>query len=300
MSATDALFPGFESREIETAAGRIFLRTGGSGPPLLLIHGFPQTHAMWHRVAPQLAEHFSLVMPDLRGYGRSSAPPGDAGHMTYSKRAMAEDMIAVMEGLGHSAFRVVGHDRGARVAYRLALDHPARVERLALLDIAPTVTMWDTMDAEKAMKVYHWAFLAQPTPMPETLLQGASAMWLDHTIASWSRDGLDAYDPRAMDDYRAFFAEPARIHACCEDYRAGATVDVEHDRADLAMTKRIFCPVYVLWGTRGIPAAGGPLNQWIRTFAPRAEGKAIDAGHFVAEENPQATLDALLPFLSAA
>jgi len=295
----DELFPGSETRVVETAAGRIFVRTMGSGPPLLLIHGFPQTHAMWHRIAPTLAERFGLVMPDLRGYGRSSAPEGDAAHARHSKRAMAEDMIAVMEALGHATFRVVGHDRGGRVAYRLALDHPDRVERLAVLDIAPTVVMWDTMDAAKAMKVYHWAFLAQPKPMPEKLIEGAARLYLDHTIASWTRDkSLAAFDPRALDDYRAFFSEPARIHACCEDYRAGATIDVEHDRDDLAVGKRIPCPVFVLWGAAGIPAAGGPLDQWIRTFAPQAEGRAIDAGHFVAEENPEATLAALKPFLA--
>ncbi len=296
----DALFPGSTTREVATAAGRIFVRVMGSGPPLLLVHGFPQTHAMWHRLAPVLAGRFTLVMPDLRGYGRSSAPEGDAAHAFYSKRAMAEDMIAVMDALGHDRFRVVGHDRGARVSYRLALDHPARVERLALLDIAPTVVMWDTMDAARALKVYHWAFLAQPKPMPERLLEGAPTMWIDHTIASWTRDrNLEAFDPRALDDYRAFFSEPARIHACCEDYRAGATVDVEHDRADLAMGKRIFCPVSIIWGSAGIPAAGGPLNQWIASFAPQAEGRAVDAGHFVAEENPAATLETLLPFLAA-
>jgi haloacetate dehalogenase len=294
------LFPGFRSHWIDTDAGRIFARSGGMGPALLLIHGFPQTHVMWHAIAPHLSRFFTLVIPDLRGYGWSSTPSGDAAHQTYSKRAMGADLVRVMETLGHIRFGVIGHDRGGRVGYRLALDHPGRVERLAVLDISPTVSMWDTMDAKKALQVYHWAFLAQPSPMPERLIGAHPTFWLDHTIASWTRDkSLAGFDPRALSHYRAFFNAPERIHACCEDYRAGATIDVAHDRLDLEAKKTITCPTFVLWGSAGIPAAGGPLGQWRETFAPEAQGQAIDAGHFVAEENPEASLKALMPFLGS-
>ena len=295
------LFPGFQSHWIPVEIGKIFARSGGKGPPLLLLHGFPQTHVMWHRVAPALAEHFTVVAMDLRGYGWSSAPKGDGGTAVYSKRAMGQDAVAVMHALGHARFAVVGHDRGARVSYRLALDHPGRVERLALLDIMPTATMWDSMDAKRALQVYHWSFLAQPAPVPERLLTADPLPWLDHTLASWTKaKDLSGFDPRALAHYRAFFNNPDRIHATCEDYRAGATVDPAQDRTDLAAGTRIVCPTHVVWGAAGIPAAGSsPLDTWHAGLAPQATGEAVDAGHFVAEENPQATLAALLPFLTA-
>lgn len=295
MSELPELFPGFASHHIETGAGPIFARSGGNGPPVVLVHGFPQTHAEWHLVATRLAERFSVVVPDLRGYGRSAAPAG----VSYSKRAMANDVALVMQGLGHERFAVVGHDRGARVGYRLALDEPDLVTRLALLDIMPTVAMWDGMDAARAMQVYHWTFLAQPSPLPEALIAGDWRHYLNHTLASWTAKGsLAPFDERALAHYRAFFCDPARIHACCEDYRAGATVDVAHDRADLEAGRTIACPTLVLWGAAGIPAAtSSPLGVWRRTFAPQAEGRAIDSGHFLPEENPGATLEALLAFL---
>ncbi len=293
------LFPGFASHWIDTAEGRTFARSGGSGPALALLHGFPQTHAMWHAIAPALAERFTLVAMDLRGYGWSSAPRSEGGAL-YAKRAMAADVIEVMQALGHVRFSLAGHDRGARVGYRLALDHPGRVARLALLDILPTLTMWETMDASRALQVYHWMFLAQPAPMPETLIGGQPAYWLDHTIASWTAArSLKGFDARALAHYRAFFSDPARIHATCEDYRAGATLDLAHDREARAAGLTTGCPTHVLWGTSGIPAEGAsPLDAWRATFAPDATGEAIAGGHFIAEENSAATASALLAFLA--
>ena len=298
MSDLADLFPGFESHHIATDEGTIFTRVGGAGEPLVLLHGFPQTHVMWHEIAQELAQHFRVILLDLRGYGWSTAPHSDAKHTPYSKRAMAGDVLRVIEELGFTQFRLVGHDRGARVAYRLALDHPGRVKKLALLDIIPTIAMWERMDAKRAMQVYHWSFLAQPEPMPETLIGKAPTEWLEHTLASWtmSKD-LSAFDPRALKHYRAFFNDPARIHATCEDYRAGATLDIDADEESRTAHKTISCPVHILWGSAGIPAAGStPLDLW-RDFAPEATGQSIRSGHFLAEENPEATLDALLEFL---
>ncbi len=302
MSNFDSLFPGFTSHWIDGPVGRIFARAGGEGPPLVLIHGFPQTHAQWHRIAPELAKTHRVVCLDLRGYGWSVAPHGDGGKDLYTKRSMGEDVVAVMEALGHIRFGVIGHDRGGRVAYRLALDHPGRVERLALLDILPTLSMWEGMNAARAMQVYHWTFLAQPAPVPENLIKTDPVRWLDHTIASWTRaKRLDAFHPLARKSYEESFSDPARIHAACEDYRAGATTDLTHDEIDRVAGKTILCPVLALWGEGGIPARGSsPLDIWRDTFAPQAEGMAVDSGHFLAEENPGATLAALVPFLARA
>ena len=290
------LFPGFESHWIDTEAGRIFARSGGSGPPLVLLHGFPQTHVEWHRVAPSLAERFTLILPDLRGYGWSAAPRSEGG-AAYTKREMAKDVVELMEKLGHVRFRIAGHDRGGRVAYRLALDHPGRVEKLAVLDIVPTADMWRSMNADRAMQVYHWSFLAQPRPLPETLISKAPRAYLEHPLARWTASKtLDAFDARALTHYRMFFSDPARIHACCEDYRAGATLDREHDESDRAAGRRITAPLLALWGAVGIPASGAsPLDLW-RDWCDHAEGHAIQSGHFLPEENPDATRDALLAF----
>lgn len=302
MTNLDTLFPGFEARWIDGPAGRTFARVGGEGPPVVLIHGFPQTHAEWHVMAVALAKTHTVVCPDLRGYGWSSAPHGDGGRETYTKRAMGQDIIALMRALGHVRFAVVGHDRGARVGYRLALDEPGSVARLVLLDIIPTIAMWEGMNAARAMQVYHWTFLAQPEPIPEKLIQADPAGWLDHTIASWTRaKELKAFDPLALRSYIDSFNDPSRIHAACEDYRAGATTDVEHDRADLDAGRKIACPVLVLWGEAGIPAKGeSPLAIWRGSFAPQAQGQAIASGHFLPEENPADTLAAVEPFLAAA
>ena len=294
------LFPGFDARTFDSGEAEIFARIGGSGPPFLLLHGYPQCHVMWHRIAAALAESFTCVIADLRGYGASSVPVSKPGHEPYSKRAMARDMVAVMAQLGFEKFALAGHDRGGRVGYRLALDYPERASRLVVLDIVPTHAMWHDFTVERAMKVYHWLFLAQPEPLPETLIGAAPDYYLDTTIASWTKDhSLAAFDPTALDHYRQLFRDPARLHAACEDYRAGQTFDLAADEADMAAGRRIACPVFALWGNAGIPAgADGPLAIW-RNWADNVDGTAIDAGHFVCEENPQATLAALLPFLAA-
>jgi haloacetate dehalogenase len=291
------LFPGFSTHWIDTEAGRFFIRAHGEGPPLLLLHGYPQTHVEWHRIAPQLAGRFSVVLMDLRGYGWSSAPRGEKGAL-YTKRLMAEDAVTVMERLGHIRFSVVAHDRGARVAYRLALDHPGRLDRLALIDIIPTAARWRSLDAAEAMKAYHWLFLAQPEPLPETLLGGAAPFFVDHTLANWTAaKNLSAFDPRALAHYRAAFNEPSRIHASCEDYRAGATHDRADDEADFAAGRKINAPRLVLWGQRGLGGGdASTLDIW-RQWADKVQGQAIEGGHFLPEENPEATLEALLAFL---
>jgi haloacetate dehalogenase len=299
---TDALFPGFEAHWIDTQAGKIFARSKGNGPPLLLLHGFPQTHTMWHRIAPALAQTHRVVLMDLRGYGWSSAPKGDAAHQTYSKRTMGRDAVAVMEALGHVRFAIAGHDRGARVGYRLALDEPGRVERLALLDIQPTFHVWQQI-REGKYDAAHWAFLARPAPEPEQTMGTDPLPYFEGLMAKWSGSGdLSAFDPRALESYRMSCNEPNRIHAFCEDYRAGATVDIAADEADLAAGKRIGCPTLILTGEfyltrRTEPGAETALQVWQRTFAPQAIGAQVTSGHFVAEEAPEATLAALQAFL---
>ncbi|MDO8535340.1 MAG: alpha/beta hydrolase [Xanthobacteraceae bacterium] len=299
MSKLAELFPGFDSRTVETSAGRIFARIGGEGPPVLLLHGYPQTNVMWHRVAPALAKKYKLVIPDLPGYGESEAPEASPDHSPYHKRAMAAAMIELMQKLGHQRFALVGHDRGGRVGYRLTLDHPDRVTRLAVLDIVPTHEMWHGLDAKRAMKIFHWTFLAQPYPLPEMLIGKASSEYLDWKISGWNgKADLSVFDPRALAHYRAFFSEAKRMHATCEDYRAGQTTDLAHDEADAAAGKKIACPLLALWGASGIPAGGmNPLEVW-RRWGTKVEGQPIASGHFLAEENPEATLAALIPFLA--
>ncbi|MGO4572980.1 alpha/beta fold hydrolase [Microvirga sp. 2TAF3] len=299
---SDDLFPGFQSHWIDTQAGRIFARSKGDGPPLMLLHGFPQTHVMWHRIARELAETHRVVCMDLRGYGWSSVPNSDPEHETYSKRAMGRDVVAVMEALGHVRFAIAGHDRGARVAYRLALDEPGRVERLALLDILPTSYVWAQMKAGH-VPAAHWGFLSQAYPKPEEEIGRDPIPYFEGLMKKWSGEGdLSAFDPRAMRAYRDGFNEPSRIHAFCEDYRAGATRDIEADEADLAAGKRIECPVQLIWsdfylvsGTSGHEQH--PLDIWRNTFAPGIKGEGVSSGHFVAEEAPGATLEALQEFL---
>jgi haloacetate dehalogenase len=301
---SDDLFPGFEAHWIDTEAGRIFARAKGDGPPLMLLHGFPETHAMWHRVAPALAETHRVVCMDLRGYGWSSAPRGDKDHDTYSKRAMGRDVVAVMEALGHIRFALAGHDRGARVGYRLALDHPGRLERLAVLDILPTFHVWAQM-RKGLVPAAHWGFLSEPYPRPEEEIGRDPLPYFEGLMAKWSGTGdLRPFDPRALASYRASCNEPTRIHAFCEDYRAGATRDVEADEADLSAGRTIMCPVqiiasefYLVGGTD--LGSDDPLAIWRRTFAPEATGTKIRSGHFVAEEAASATLAALQAFLAA-
>lgn len=293
------LFPGTHEHRQKLAGVDIFARIGGSGPPLLLIHGFPQTHAMWHRMAPALMARYTCVMPDLRGYGYSACPPNDAKNEAYSKRAMANDLLALMKSLGHERFAVVGHDRGARVGYRMALDHPDAVSSLTVLDIVPTHAMWHNFTVRLAMKTYHWLFLAQPHPLPEMLIEQNPVGYLDYTIASWTKSkDLSAFSEDALAEYRTHYATPEHIHATCNDYRAGATYDLAADVADRASGRLIACPTLALWGTAGIPSeTDDPLKTW-HEWCANVEGHGIDSGHFMAEENPDATLAALLPFLA--
>jgi haloacetate dehalogenase len=296
--ADDDLFPGFETHRIAGPAGTIHVRTGGSGAPLLCLHGYPQTMACWHRLAPGLATRAHVVLMDLRGYGASDAPPGDEGHVTYSKREMAKDCLAVMKALGYSRFSVMGYDRGGRVAYRLALDHPDAVDRLIVLDILPTVEVWSRLTAPAAVSAYHWSFLAQPKPMPETLISGAPLLYADHTLRGWTKGkSLEAFDPRALAAYRALLTDPARVHAVCEDYRAGWSVDRVIDEADKAAGRRIAAPTLALWGSDYVgKGAAGPLDIW-RAWCNSVTGQAIDSGHFLAEENPKDTFAAVGGFL---
>jgi haloacetate dehalogenase len=292
------LFPGFAPHRITTAAVEIFARVGGRGPPLLCLHGYPQTHVCWHRLASALAGECTVVAMDLRGYGQSSVPPGDPEHRVYSKRAMAEDCIAVMQALGHNRFMVMGHDRGARVAYRLALDHPEVVTRLIPLDILPTADVWARMTAASAVIAYHWSFLAQPYPLPETLISAAPKYYVEHTLRSWTKDRtLACFAPAALAHYCALLGARERIHAVCEDYRAGATTDRMADEADRMASRKISCPTLVLWGTDYVGKGSAyPLDVW-REWCSDLRGEQIVSGHFLPEENPDATLAALLPFL---
>ncbi len=292
------LFPGFASRYVGTEGGRIFARIGGSGPPLALLHGFPETHAMWHRIAPALAERHTVVALDLRGYGWSSAPLSHGGE-AYTKRFMGRDVVAVMADLGHATFALAGHDRGARVGYRLALDEPGRIGKLALLDILPTMAVWQAIESG-AETSPHWPFLAEAEPGPERDIADGPDRYFETLMRKWSKaKSLAAFDPRALAHYRAGWNEPSRIHAFCEDYRAGADQDRRQDEADLAAGKTIDAPVLVLVGDGYLVTGDGPtpLDVWRRTFAPRATGVGIASGHFLAEENAAAARDALLAFL---
>ena len=301
MNVIANLFPGFAEHRIKTDGAEIFVRTGGTGPALLLLHGYPQTHVTWHKIAPELARHVTLVLADLRGYGASSAPPGDAEHKTYSKRAMAEDCLAVMRTLGHERFMVGGHDRGGRVAYRLALDHPEAVSAFIPVDIVPTAEAWRRTTAERAIRAYHWAFLAQPYPLPERLIMKDPVFYVEHTLKSWAKSGtLAHFSAEALAHYRALLQEPARVHAVCEDYRAGATIDWRHDEADMAAGRKIACPTFLLWGSEYLGRRGAkPLEVWRSWCRNELSGAEIVSGHFLAEENPKDTLAALLPFLAA-
>lgn len=298
MSSLPELFPGFSSHKIETEGARIFARTGGSGPPLLLLHGYPQSHVCWHKVAPVLARHFTLVIPDLRGYGDSEGPPAHPEHLAHSKRAMAADFVQVMKSLGHERFGIVCHDRGGRVGYRLALDHPERVTRLATLDIVTTLDAWTDMNRENSVGRFHWPFLARAAPFPEKMIGHDPIYFLDYLLAQWTRaKDLSAFDPGALAHYRHHFSKPSVIHASCEDYRAGATCDPAIDAADRAQGRQISCPMLALWGgERKHGFVNKPLESW-RPWCPHVRGEPIESGHFLPEEAPEATLGALMPFL---
>jgi haloacetate dehalogenase len=291
------LFPGFSTQRIATPAGEIFARIGGSGPPLLLLHGYPETHAMWHRLAPKLAPHFTVVAADLRGYGRSFIAPTLAGHESYSKRVMAADMVAVMAGLGFKAFSVVGHDRGARVTYRMMLDHPAVVTSGVLLDIMTTADLWETINRRQIMRMYHWPFLAQAAPLPERMIAGDPRGFLESRFQRGDAILPAWLEPAVLEDYWSAFSNPARVHATCEDYRAGATCDVVHDEADRAVGHTITSPLLVIWGTRGnLAETADPLDLW-RRWCPHVSGQAVESGHFIPEEHPGAIITTVLPFL---
>ena len=289
----DALFPGFRSRRIAAGGVEIHCEFGGHGPPLLLLHGYPQTHAMWHRIAPRLAERFTVVCSDLTGYGDSSKPEGGAGHVNYSKRAMAAGQVELMRALGFARFGLVGHDRGARVAHRLCVDHPHAVERVAVLDISPTRVMYGRTDKAFATAYYHWFFLIQPFDLPERLIGADPLYYLRRKLAGWS-SGLAHFDPRALAEYERCFSDPATIHATCEDYRAAATIDLEHDAADAHL--RVECPLLALWGTKGVVnRLFDPIADW-KSVARDVRGKALPSGHFLAEEVPEETLAELEGF----
>ena len=288
------MFEGFRRELIRANGVEIHAVVGGEGPPLLLLHGYPQTHVIWHKIAPALAERFTVVATDLRGYGDSAKPPGGPGHAAYSKREMAADQVEVMAALGFQRFALVGHDRGGRVSHRLALDHPERVVRVAVLDIAPTRTVFETVDQTVATVYYHWFFLIQPNGLPEKLIGTDPDDFLQRKLTAWGADD-DAFTAEAVAEYKRCFRDPAAIHASCEDYRAAATIDLEHDRAD--EDARIACPLLVLWGERGLVGRRYDiLNVW-REKANDVRGQGIDCGHFLPEEKPQETRAALQSFL---
>jgi haloacetate dehalogenase len=301
LAGNDAMWDDFEPSEIDTEETHIFVRRGGTGPPLLLLHGFPQTHLMWRSVAPLLASDFTVVCADLRGYGRSGCPPSAADHAPYAKRAMARDMIVVMERLGFARFSVAGHDRGGRVAYRMALDHPSRIERIAVLDILPTVTAWDRADARFALAYWPWSLMAQPEPLPERILKAVPEAIVDDALGRWGTPS-NVFPSELRAAYVQALQDPAHGHAICEEYRAAATLDRRHDEVDRAAGRRIAAPLLALWSAQGALDTwyvdeGGPLAIW-RTWGDDVQGHPIEAGHFFPEEAFQQTSEALSCFFS--
>lgn len=291
------LMAGLQPHRIKVDEGvELHAWVGGQGPALLLVHGHPQTSVIWHRVVPVLAQHFTLVVPDLRGYGDSSKPRGDADHANYSKRRMARDLLALMQQLGHARFSVLAHDRGARVSYRLAMDHADAVQRLVLLDIAPTLAMYEQTSEDFARAYWHWFFLIQPAPMPERLIEADAAAYVREVMGGRSA-GLAPFDARALAEYQRCLALPGAAHGVCEDYRAAAGIDLEHEREDRAVGRRLRLPLLVLWGAQGVVhRCFQPLQEW-QKLADDVRGGPLPCGHYIAEEAPQALLDAALPFL---
>jgi haloacetate dehalogenase len=288
--------------EIDTGETTIFLRMGGSGPPVLLLHGFPQTHLMWRDITATLAQHFTVICADLRGYGRSGCATSAPDHAPYSKRAMAQDMVTVMERLGFSRFAVAGHDRGGRVAYRLALDHPDRVAKLAVLDIVPTLDAWDRADARFALGYWPWSLLAQPEPLPERILETAADAIVDAALDGWGSPP-STFPAEVRAAYAAALRAPGHAHAICEEYRAAASIDREHDKADRDAERRIACPLLAMWSRRGplgswYAEEGGPLALW-RAWGDDVQGEAVDGGHFFPEEFPRETAERLRRFFAS-
>ena len=287
-------FPGFEQRRIATSGAEINLVTGGSGPPLLLLHGYPQTHVMWRKIAPRLAEEFTLVIPDLRGYGDSSKPPAGADFAAYSKRALAQDQVETMRALGYERFRVAGHDRGARVTHRLLRDHPGHIEKAALLDIVPTLYRFETIDQKAATGSFHWFFLIQPAPFPEQMIGASLELFLRKMLGLSGTPG--AHEPEAYAEYLRCFGNPETIRATCDEYRAGATIDLGHDRADRG--RKITMPLLILWGERSGQGSGYDMLAVWREHAESVTGHAIKSGHFLPEEMPDDTYRALSQFFA--
>jgi haloacetate dehalogenase len=292
------MFEGFAEYELETDRGVIFALVGGSGPPLLLLHGYPQTHRMWHAAAPRLAERFTVVAADLAGYGASLRPASAPDHAPHSKRVLAADQVQAMAALGHERFAVAGHDRGGRVAYRMALDHPDRVSAAAVLDVVPTGEVWARADARLALVYWHWAFLAQPAPLPERLIAGDPDAFFDLHVRALGLGGeAGRYPADLMAAYRRLLDDPSIVEAICEDYRAGAGIDREHDDADLG-TRRIRCPLLALWSARGaLPRLYEDVLEVWRPWAADVTGRGLDTSHFLVEDRPEEIADALTTFL---
>jgi haloacetate dehalogenase len=298
-----AMFDGFDTAEVQTDGTTIFLRRCGTGPAVLLLHGFPQTHLMWRDVAPRLARRHTVICADLRGYGRSGCPPSADDHSPYGKRAMAKDMVAVMARFGFRQFAVAGHDRGGRVAYRLALDHPERVNCLAVLDVLPVAEMWDRADARFAKAFWPWSLLAQPAPLPERLISAAPEAVIDNALGGWGSPSA-AFPAEVRAAYIDALRDPLRIHSICEEYRAAATLDRDHDNQDRANSRRISCPTLALWSTGSALDTwyvqdGGPLAIW-NNWAANVQGHSMNGGHFFPEEQPELTATLLQSFFSSA
>ena len=290
------MFEGFRLETVDVGEVEIRVRIGGAGPPLLLLHGNPQTHVMWHKIAPVLAAHFTVVAPDLRGYGMSSKPPSTLDHGSYSKRTMALDQLVLMRHVGHERFFVAGHDRGGRVGYRLALDHPDAVRKLAVLDIIPTSEAFERGGREFGLSLYHWFFFAQPAPLPEKLI-GSDPDWFWRWHTTRGPD-TSFFDPEAVADYLDCFRNPETIRGICEDYRAGASIDFKDDLADKQEGRKIQCPLLVLWGERSKPATWyDTLTVW-QGWAGDVRGRGLPCGHYLPEEAPQQTAEELLRFFS--
>jgi haloacetate dehalogenase len=290
------MFPNFTSHTVDVDGVAIRCVKGGNGPALLLLHGHPQTHAIWHKVAERLAQEYTVIAADLRGYGDSAKPAGLPDHSNYAKRVMALDQIGLMRHFGYARFRVMAHDRGARVAYRMALDHPDVVSHLVTLDIAPTLAMYEKTSLAFATAYYHWFFLIRPAPFPETLINSHPGDYLRHTIGGRSA-GLAPFTDAAYAEYLRCLQDPATVHGICEDYRASAGIDLEHERTDLAAGNKIACPMLALWGADGaVGKCFDPLAEW-QPLAADVRGKALPCGHYIPEEAPQLLLDEVLPFL---
>lgn len=291
------MIDGFSNTMIPCGDVTLSVHRAGRGTPLVLLHGYPQNHHCWAKVAPLLAQSFDVIVPDLRGYGDSDAPPDDADHRTYSKRQMAADIVALLDALSLPAAHVLGHDRGGRVAYRFALDHPDRLLRLGIIEIVPTGDFWDNWTADLAMAAYHWTFLAQPAPLPERMIGADPKAYIDWTLSAWTLSKtLDPFPADALASYHAQAADPAHLHAMCADYRAGASFDRALDHADKG--RQITAPLHFLWAEGGFPArTGDPLALW-RGWAPQVTGRSCVSGHFAMDENPTAVLNAFGPFFS--